>query len=159
MEGAISLALKAVLLPCCASGALAYDAHLPGAQNVPQSQYEAAMRWRFKWRMFMKVTGAANNTVIFFWPYHADYPCSQEFTGPARHWRWAQPTPPICSRSIYDTAFGIDMGCWCSSAGMGVVPCESRVAIAFKSSADSVLLLPIRRQKWLISNKSSKRGC
>lgn len=48
---------------------------LAALQNVPQSQYEAAMiDGASKWQMFMKVTVPLITPVIFFNFYYADHP-------------------------------------------------------------------------------------
>lgn len=74
---------------------------LAALQNVPQSQYEAAMiDGASKWQMFMKVTVPLITPVIFFNFIMQTTQAFQEFTAPYVITVVGQPITPIYSHSI-----------------------------------------------------------
>ena len=106
-------------------------------QNVPQSQYEAAMiDGASKWQMFMKVTVPLITPVIFFNFIMQTTQAFQEFTGPYVI-TGGGPTYStyLFSLYIYDTAFKyFDMGYGAALAWVLFLVVAVFAAIAFKSS-------------------------
>ncbi|OWF81310.1 sugar ABC transporter permease [Yersinia kristensenii] len=110
---------------------------LAALQNVPQSQYEAAMiDGASKWQMFMKVTVPLITPVIFFNFIMQTTQAFQEFTAPyvitgggPTHYTY------LFSLYIYDTAFKyFDMGYGAALAWVLFLVVALFASIAFKSS-------------------------
>ena len=112
-------------------------AFLAALQNVPQSQYEAAMiDGASKWQMFMKVTVPLITPVIFFNFIMQTTQAFQEFTGPYVL-TGGGPTyyTYLFSLYIYDTAFKyFDMGYGAALAWVLFLVVAVFASIAFKSS-------------------------
>lgn len=110
---------------------------LAALQNVPQSQYEAAMiDGASKWQMFMKVTVPLITPVIFFNFIMQTTQAFQEFTGPYVI-TGGGPTyyTYLFSLYIYDTAFKyFDMGYGAALAWVLFLVVAVFASIAFKSS-------------------------
>ena len=110
---------------------------LAALQNVPQSQYEAAMiDGASKWQMFMKVTVPLITPVIFFNFIMQTTQAFQEFTGPYVI-TGGGPTYStyLFSLYIYDTAFKyFDMGYGAALAWILFLVVAVFAGIAFKSS-------------------------
>ena len=110
---------------------------LAALQNVPQSQYEAAMiDGASKWQMFMKVTVPLITPVIFFNFIMQTTQAFQEFTGPYVI-TGGGPTYStyLFSLYIYDTAFKyFDMGYGAALAWVLFLVVAVFAGIAFKSS-------------------------
>ena len=130
--GEPSLALMSVTLLRVWQFGSAMVIFLAALQNVPQSQYEAAMiDGASKWQMFMKVT-----PVIFFNFIMQTTQAFQEFTGPYVI-TGGGPTyyTYLFSLYIYDTAFKyFDMGYGAALAWVLFLVVAVFASIAFKSS-------------------------
>ncbi|HEM3773861.1 TPA: carbohydrate ABC transporter permease [Klebsiella quasipneumoniae] len=113
------------------------NSFLAALQNVPQSQYEAAMiDGASKWQMFMKVTVPLITPVIFFNFIMQTTQAFQEFTGPYVI-TGGGPTyyTYLFSLYIYDTAFKyFDMGYGAALAWVLFLVVAVFASIAFKSS-------------------------
>ncbi len=130
---------------------------LAALQNVPQSQYEAAMiDGASKWQMFMKVTVPLITPVIFFNFIMQTTQAFREFTGPYVI-TGGGPTyyTYLFSLYIYDTAFKyFDMGYGAALAWVLFLVVAVFASIAFKSSKYWVFYSADKgRQKWLIFNR------
>ena len=135
--GEPSLALMSVTLLRVWQFGSAMVIFLAALQNVPQSQYEAAMiDGASKWQMFMKVTVPLITPVIFFNFIMQTTQAFQEFTGPYVI-TGGGPTYStyLFSLYIYDTAFKyFDMGYGAALAWVLFLVVAVFAAIAFKSS-------------------------
>ncbi|WP_016673450.1 carbohydrate ABC transporter permease, partial [Yersinia pestis] len=135
--GEPSLALTSVTLLRVWQFGSAMVIFLAALQNVPQSQYEAAMiDGASKWQMFMKVTVPLITPVIFFNFIMQTTQAFQEFTAPyvitgggPTHYTY------LFSLYIYDTAFKyFDMGYGAALAWVLFLVVALFASIAFKSS-------------------------
>lgn len=135
--GEPSLALMSVTLLRVWQFGSAMVIFLAALQNVPQSQYEAAMiDGASKWQMFMKVTVPLITPVIFFNFIMQTTQAFQEFTGPYVI-TGGGPTyyTYLFSLYIYDTAFKyFDMGYGAALAWVLFLVVAVFASIAFKSS-------------------------
>lgn len=135
--GATSLALMSVTLLRVWQFGSAMVIFLAALQNVPQSQYEAAMiDGASKWQMFAKVTVPLITPVIFFNFIMQTTQAFQEFTGPYVI-TGGGPTyyTYLFSLYIYDTAFKyFDMGYGAALAWVLFLVVAVFASIAFKSS-------------------------
>ena len=135
--GEPSLALMSVTLRRVWQFGSAMVIFLAALQNVPQSQYEAAMiDGASKWQMFMKVTVPLITPVIFFNFIMQTTQAFQEFTGPYVI-TGGGPTyyTYLFSLYIYDTAFKyFDMGYGAALAWVLFLVVAVFASIAFKSS-------------------------
>ncbi|HGV4851353.1 carbohydrate ABC transporter permease [Enterobacter hormaechei] len=135
--GEPSLALMSVTLLRVWQFGSAMVIFLAALQNVPQSQYEAAMiDGASKWQMFMKVTVPLITPVIFFNFIMQTTQAFQEFTGPYVI-TGGGPTYStyLFSLYIYDTAFKyFDMGYGAALAWILFLVVAVFAGIAFKSS-------------------------
>ena len=135
--GEPSLALMSVTLLRVWQFGSAMVIFLAALQNVPQSQYEAAMiDGASKWQMFMKVTVPLITPVIFFNFIMQTTQAFQEFTGPYVI-TGGGPTyyTYLVSLYIYDTAFKyFDMGYGAALAWVLFLVVAVFASIAFKSS-------------------------
>lgn len=135
--GEPSLALMSVTLLRVWQFGSAMVIFLAALQNVPQSQYEAAMiDGASKWQMFLKVTIPLITPVIFFNFIMQTTQAFQEFTAPyiitgggPTHYTY------LFSLYIYDTAFKhFDMGYGAALAWALFLVVAVFTAVAFKSS-------------------------
>ncbi|MFM3051552.1 carbohydrate ABC transporter permease [Klebsiella quasipneumoniae] len=135
--GEPSLALMSVTLLRVWQFGSAMVIFLAALQNVPQSQYEAAMiDGASKWQMFMKVTVPLITPVIFFNFIMQTTQAFQEFTGPYVI-TGGGPTyyTYLFSLYIYDTAFKyFDMGYGAALAWVLFLVVAVFASIAFKLS-------------------------